>query len=152
MVNKTKKRNGKKQSFKNRIANYILKRSIRDVCCENEVDRDKLIDKILYLYKKIAGYSDEESEYLDWLNNDLLIFIGYYSDLDTNKDKEGQQLWKELDQKMLKNIKITDTNNYLGYKGQVDLDKIKDLLKEVPLFYLWGFLGFSYDKEENMRK
>ena len=73
---------------------------------------------------------NEENDYLSYLNNDIVVFIGYKIDLEKNKDIEGVKLWNTLDRKMYKNKKL-------------NLAKIKLLLNELPLFYLLSLLGYS---------
>ena len=76
-------------------------------------------------YKKFDG-----TEYLNMINNDLIGLIGYYSDLEKEKDKEGMRLWRELDKQMLENKDVKE-------------EKVVGLLNEVPLYFLLSFLGFA---------
>ncbi len=59
--------------------------------------------------------------------------IGYKITLRENKDKIGLKLWDELNQLTLKNNKINK-------------NKIKELLQEIPLYYLLSFLGYAHYK------
>jgi len=77
---------------------------------------------------------NEPDEYLNYLNNDLVKFIGYLVDLKKNKDNEGVKLWNEIDKKMYQN-------------KMVDQTKIEKLLKDVPLYFLLSFLGYASYKE-----
>jgi hypothetical protein len=138
----TKKIQKKKTTtLKNKINKHIFKNG--DICCESNVKRPIIIELIFNNYMnvdKIKGsYKDE---YLDWINNDLLFFIGSTSDLMDKKDKDGLQLSKLLDNKMLKDKK---TNREL----------ITKLLMELPLYYLLAFLGYSsyykYDAVNNFK-
>ena len=47
---------------------------------------------------------NEPNEYLNYINNDLVKFIGYLFNLKKMKDKEGIQLWNQIDKKMYENI------------------------------------------------
>ena len=60
----------------------------------------------------------------------MIGFIGYYSDLEKEKDKEGMRLWRELDKEMLENKDVKE-------------EKVVALLNEVPLYFLLSFLGFA---------
>jgi len=75
-----------KKNIKKQISNYILKKG--DICCEDDFERQKIIDSIFNIYKTMDTH-----HYLDSLNNDMLIFIGYFIDLKKNNDKEGMKLW-----------------------------------------------------------
>ena len=113
--------------LKNKILKYISK---KDICCIENIDKKVIIEKILLNYKKIGIMYNEENDYLSYLNNDIVVFIGYKIDLEKNKDIEGVKLWNTLDRKMYKNKKL-------------NLVKIKLLLNELPLFYLLSLLGYS---------
>lgn len=111
------------KTLKKRIHKYISKKT--DICCETKIKRNLAIQQILEKYKKFDG-----TEYLNMINNDLIGFIGYYSDLEKEKDKEGMRLWRELDKKMLENKDVKE-------------EKVVGLLNEVPLYFLLSFLGFA---------
>ena len=64
----------------------------------------------------------KKDEYLNWLNNDLLRFIGYKRNLEEIKNKECIIIWNKIN-------KITLT------KSKVNLSKNKSFLKEVPLYF-----------------
>ena len=91
-------------------------------------------DPCKYL-EKICKNMNEPDEYLNYINNDLVKFIGYNIDLKKNKDTEGLRLWNELDKKMYKNKKVNQT-------------KIEKLLLDVPLYFLLSFLGYASYKED----
>ena len=118
---KSKKNN---KNMKKEISNYILKKG--DICCEEDFERDKVIEQIFNLYQNN----------LDSINNDMMIFIGYFIDLQKTKDKRGMELWNYLDGQMppTKNTKKDEKN-------------IKTLLKSLPLFYLLSFLGMAHYKQ-----
>ena len=121
---KSKKNNKNIKNIKKEISNYILKKG--DICCEEDFERDKIIEKIFNLYKNN----------LDSINNDMMLFIGYFIDLQKTKDKKGMELWNYLDEQMphTKNTKKDEKN-------------IKTLLKSLPLFYLLSFLGMANYKQ-----
>lgn len=119
------------KTLKNKINKYIYKK--KDICCEDDIDRKLAIEDIFTLYSEIANFMYEKDEYLSYIDNDLLKFIGYKIDLDKINDKEGIKLWEKMNNKMLKNKKL-------------DKNKIIELLNDVPLYYLLSFLGYAYYK------
>ena len=121
---KSKKNNKNIKNIKKEISNYILKKG--DICCEEDFERDKVIEKIFNLYQNN----------LDSINNDMMLFIGYFIDLQKTKDKKGMEIWNYLDEQMpsTKNTKKDEKN-------------IKKLLKSLPLFYLLSFLGMAHYKQ-----
>jgi hypothetical protein len=122
----------KRRTLKSRLHKYF---SRKDICCENEFDRTVAIQQIIDKYKKIAQKLNIKDEpYISYINNDLLIFIGYKYNLQENKDVPGIKLWDELNQRMY-------TNKTL------DEQKIVRLLREIPLYYLLSFLGYATYKE-----
>jgi len=121
--NKTRKR-----SIRSKITRYIIKK--HDICCEKDIDRNIVIKEIFAKYKEQARFLNEEGEYLNYINNDLIVFIGYKVDLEKNKDEEGLKLWMELDRRMYKDNRISSS-------------KIIKLLHKVPLYYLMSFLGLA---------
>jgi len=126
----------KNKTLKNRIHKYIFKK--KDICCEKDIDREIVINKIFEKYKKIAENFYEGELYLDYINNDLLTFIGYFIEL--KKNSEGSKLWIDLDKRMYKDnnpsTKILDEQN------------IKSLLHELPLYYVLSFLGYACCKSD----
>ena len=46
---------------------------------------------------RTATLSGEKEEYLSYIDNDLIKFIGYYVDLKNANDQEGMYLWKRID-------------------------------------------------------
>jgi len=121
----------KNKTLKKLINKYILKK--RDICCEDDIDRKLVIDDIFALYIEIADFMYEKDEYLSYINNDLVIFIGYKNDLEKKRDSKGIKLWDFINSKMYINNKIDQT-------------KIIELLNELPLYYLLSFLGNAYYK------
>ena len=118
----------KNKTLKNKIHKYICKK--KDICCEEDIDRKVVIEKIFERYKKIAEFMYEKDLYLEYINNDLVLFIGYAIELKNKKDTEGLSLWNEIDKKMYKNNKLDESN-------------IKSLLVDLPLYYLLSFLGYA---------
>jgi len=117
------------KTLKQKINKYICKK--KDICCDNEFDRNLVIEDIFTLYREIAEYYFEKDEYLSYINNDFIKFIGYKIDLERNKDKEGVMLFENINRKMSLNKKV-------------DKMKIIKVLNEVPLYYLLSFLGSAY--------
>jgi len=128
------KYNMKNKTLKNKIHKYICKK--KDICCEEDIDRKIVIEKIFECYKKIAEFMYEKDLYLEYINNDLLIFIGYSIELKNKKDTEGLNLWNEIDKKMFKNNNLDESN-------------IKSLLEDLPLYYLLSFLGYACYRTTN---
>lgn len=120
-----------KKTLKNKINKYICKK--RDICCEDDIDRNLAIQNIFMLYREIAEFMHEKEEYLSYINNDLVKFIGYRIDLEKNNDNKGVRLWDKIDRKMYVNKKLDEA-------------KIIKFLHEVPLYYLLAFLGTAYYK------
>lgn len=87
-------------------------------------------------YVSIYNYENKE-EYLNFITNDLVVFIGYKLDLVKN-DRNGAALWEDLDRE-------------LGGK-KPDLIKIKTVLEELPLSFLLAFLGTSAYKLKIVEK
>jgi len=110
------------------MTNYILKKG--DVCCEKDIDRKKVIEDIFSLYQEIAEFMFEKDEYLAYVQNDLLVFIGYRMELEEGNNKEGVRFWDGL-------LRLTMNDKKL------DKNKITRLLKNVPLYYLLAFLGYA---------
>jgi hypothetical protein len=121
------------RTLKNKIHHYISKK--QDVCCENDLDRNVVVQQILDKYKTISKLANEPEEYLSFLNNDLLVFIGYKVDLKTHHDTEGVALWNQMDKRMYENKRINE-------------QKIIRLLKDVPLYLLLACLGYASYKEQ----
>ena len=121
----------KKSKIKTKISKYIFKKG--DICCEEDFERDKIIDNIFNIYKEMSSKS-----YLDSINNDIIVFLGYLIDLTKTKDKEGVKLWNYFNEQM-PNIK----------DKKKDEKNIKTLLKSLPLFYLLSFLGSAHYKLSN---
>lgn len=125
----------RKRTLKRKIQQYISRK--QDICCERDFDRSRIIQQIINKYKKIHKNGKPYGEpYINYLNNDLLIFIGYKFELVKNKDMEGVQLWDEINQRMYANQMLSE-------------EMVVRLLHEVPLYYLLAFLGYASYKESN---
>ena len=130
-MNKNKSK--KIQKFKKKISSYILKKG--DICCEDDFDRKKLIDQIFNVYKEISP-----TDYLDTINNDIIIFIGYFIDLKKSNNINGINLWTEIYEQMP-----------LTKNKKKDAKNIRELLFSLPLFYLLSFLGMSNYKNNDLK-
>ena len=91
----------RRKTLKSKIHNYISKN--QDICCERDVDRKVVIQQIVEKYKKVCQSMNEPGEYLNYINNDLVKFIGYKGDLKKNRDVEGAKLWNQMDKLMQEN-------------------------------------------------
>ena len=125
------KNNKTRKKLKYKINDYILKKS--DICCEEDLDRPVVIEKIFKSYEKVAEFFGEKDDYLSYIANDIPKFIGYKIDLQKFKDKKGVRLHNMLYNSTLK-------------KKEANKDKIIDLLNKVPLYFLLSLLGYSYCK------
>lgn len=122
------------KTLKNKIHKYISKK--KDICCEDIIDRNIIIDQVIDKYKKYGKKMKEpSSEYINWINNDILIFIGFKTEMEKKKDKEGIQLYEILDKNMYN-------------KNNLDINNIKKLLNDMPLYFLLSFLGYASYKEQ----
>jgi hypothetical protein len=124
MANNQKKR----RTLKKTMTNYILKKG--DVCCENDIERKLVIQDILATYQELADFLFEKELYLGYVQNDLLVFIGYRIDLEKGNNKEGLRIWDGL-------ARMTETSK------NPDKQKIVKILHNVPLYYLLAFLGYA---------
>lgn len=127
----TVNRNGTKRKTKKVITNYVLKKG--DICCEKDLDRNLAIEDIFALYEEIADFMFEKENYLDYIQNDLVIFIGYRMMLEKANNKEGVNIWDAIFRRTMKNKVVNKA-------------RIVELLQDVPLFYLLAFLGYAQYK------
>ena len=118
------------KTLRNEINKYIFN---NDIGCEDDIDRKLVIQDIFTLYSEIADFMYEKDEYLSYINNDLVKFIGYKIDLEKKNDNEGVRLWNKIKSKVTLH---KDPNK----------EKITEFLNEVPLYYLLSFLGYAYYK------
>ena len=127
-VSKTK---NTKKTLRKQITNYFCETKEQDICCESDYDRENIVSEILAIFKKkYVGYANE---YLEWIANDIQIFIGYRVNLEKAKNIKGVKLWDLFE---FKTKKLSELN-------------IKKLLMELPLYFLLAFLGSSYIKLKN---
>ena len=127
-----KNKTNQKNKTSKKIHHYISK--TKDICGEEDIDRDVVIQQILQKYRSICEKMGEPKEYLNWINNDILLFIGCKVDLMDKKDKEGDKLWEYL-------------NNEMMTGNKVSISKVKELLMNVPLYFLMAFSGYASYKE-----
>ena len=111
------------KTLKNRLKKTISK---YDICCEENINRERVIQQIIKAYKKVSKQFAEPNEYLSYLNNDMSVLIGYSMDL----DKERIKLTNDMDKKM-------NQHNVLNQH------KIELLLHDAPLSYLLSLLGYA---------
>ena len=104
-----------------KITDYISKKEIKDICCEEDYDRNKIIAELFKLY-------DDD---LDTIDNDIIKFIGYKMELDKTNDKVGVKLWELIE-------KSISTNN------KSSKNKIVKILHDLPLYYILAFLGHAH--------
>ena len=121
-----------KRTLKRKITNYISSTDEQDICCEDDYNRHLIVAEIIRIYKSI--YGDCNDEYLEWLDNDLIGFVGYKSRLEDKKDTVGLKLWEE----------IFKTNR--DDSGNLNKDITTTLLIDLPLYYLLAFLGSAHLK------
>jgi len=105
------------------ITDYICKKG--DINGKEYVERKIVIKEIIKLYKKIADKYAEKELYVDYINNDISVFIGIKKFMEKKKDKEGIILWDLLSQN-------TQT-----------IEQVIKTLDEIPLYYLLSFLGYA---------
>ena len=125
------KNNKTRKNLKYKINDYILKKS--DICCEEDLDRPVVIEKIFKNYEKVAEFFGEKDDYLSYIANDIPKFIGYKIDLQKDRDNKGVRLYNMLYNSTWKN-------------KEANKDKIIDILNKVPLYFLLSLLGYSYCK------
>jgi len=115
----------KRKTLRKNIHTYISKK--KDICCEEDVDRDIVIDSLFKLY------SNSKDDALETLHNDFCKFIGYKNNLKSARDQQGLDLWNQIDKSGYKDNKINE-------------EEVKKALHEVPLYFLLSFLGYGYYK------
>jgi hypothetical protein len=118
------------KTLKKKLTKYFCETKDKDICCESNYNREMIVEEIIAMYKKMfIGYADE---YLEWIDNDILFFVGIRVDLEKAKNKEGVKMWDYISAKTMKK-KLSDVT-------------IRTLLMELPLYYLLAFLGNTYLK------
>jgi hypothetical protein len=130
---KTLKKNVMKynKTLKKKLTKYFCDTKERDICCETDYNREEIIEEILTMYKKM--FIAYENEYLEWIVNDIVFFVGIRIHLEEEKNMEGVKM---LDYISSKTKKLTEVNT-------------RTLLMELPLYYILAFLGRTYLKFKN---
>ena len=129
---RTKRLKRTSKTLKKRIHKYICK--TKDICCEEDIDRNVAIEQVFTLYNAIASETGDyaaKDEYLSFITNDLTKLLGYRITMEKNNDKEGVKLSNEIDTVMYKTKKI-------------DTTKIREILHNVPLYYLLSLIGWGH--------
>ena len=128
------------KTLKKRIHKYICK--TKDICCEEDIDRNTAIEQVFTLYNAIASetgdYADKD-EYLNFIDNDLTKLLGYTITMEKNNDKEGIKLKNEIDTVMYKTKKV-------------DTIKIREVLHNVPLYYLLSLIGWGHYRLSELQR
>ena len=125
---KTKKNN----TLKKKISQYFCETKEQDICCETDYNRKEIVEKIMTMYKEI--FNNTEDNYLDWIDNDIVGFIGVRNFLQNDKNFKGVKMW-----------------NFLASKTK-NKENIHQTLMELPLYYLLAFLGSTYLNYTNFLK
>ena len=118
--------------MKEKINDYVTK---HDLCGENTVNRLAVICQIIDSYKRMCTRMNQADSYLEYLNNDIVQFIGHRNGLLKKWDSQGLTLWDEMNTQMYKSNKLNE-------------HKISLLLQEVPLYFLLSLLGNVSYKEK----
>ena len=104
--------------------NYISKQG--DIGMSQDINKKELIKELIRIYKEKWG----KDEYVDWLHNDLLMLVGFKTDLEKSKDTTGVKLWNSIDKKV-------------GGKSST-LPRIKKILEELPTYALTSLIGYHF--------
>lgn len=125
----------KKTTLEKRITEFICKRG--DVCCLDELPKSKVIKALFKTYKKTFENETPPHEYLNWLYNDITGLIPTKLCNYNQSEKVvtiGNKIAEDIN-------KILDIDN--NEKDEtVLINKLTNLLKQLPLFYLLGLLGY----------
>ena len=128
------------KTLKKRIHKYICK--TKDICCEEDIDRNIAIEQVFTLYNAIASETGDyttKDEYLNFITNDLTKLLGYTITMEKNNDKEGIKLSNEIDNVMYKTKKVDKT-------------KIIEVLHNVPLYYLLSLIGWGHYRLSELQR
>ena len=128
------------KTLKKRIHKYICK--TKDICCEEDIDRNTAIEQVFTLYNAIASETGDyatKDEYLNFIDNDLTKLLGYTITMEKNNDKEGIKLKNEIDTVMYKTKKV-------------DKIKIIEVLHNVPLYYLLSLIGWGHYRLSELQR
>jgi hypothetical protein len=112
------------KTLKRNVHRYISKQ--KDICCEENVNRDIAIQHLFDLYSDISG---NENTALDEMHEDFMKFVGYKKN--DKKNYQGQLVYNQL-------------NKETRSKGVLDKEAMMSALHEVPLYYFLSFLGYAY--------
>ncbi len=116
------------KTLKKKLTKYFCETKDKDICCESNYNREQIVEEIMTMYKKMfIGYADE---YLEWIDNDILFFVGIRVDLEKEKNVEGVKMWKYIASKTKKTSEVNT----------------RTLLTQLPLYYLLAFMGTTYLK------
>ena len=126
--------NVKKTALENRITEFICKRG--DVCCLDELPKSKVIKALFKTYKKTFEHEEQPHEYLNWLYNDITSLIPTKL-CEYNQSEKVDEVGSKIAHDMNKILDI-DINEK---DEKVLINKLTNLLKQLPLFYLLGLLG-----------
>ena len=137
---RTKRVQRTSKTLKKRIHKYICK--TKDICCEEDIDRNIAIEQVFTLYNAIASETGDyttKDEYLNFITNDLTKLLGYTITMEKNNDKEGIKLSNEIDNVMYKTKKVDKT-------------KIIEVLHNVPLYYLLSLIGWGHYRLSELQR
>ena len=137
---RTKRVKRTSKTLKKRIHKYICK--TKDICCEEDIDRNTALEQVFTLYNAIASETGDytsEDEYLEFITNDLTKLLGYTITMEKNNDKEGIKLSTEIDNVMYKTKKVDKT-------------KIIEVLHNVPLYYLLSLIGWGHYRLSELQR
>ena len=137
---RTKRVKRTSKTLKKRIHKYICK--TKDICCEEDIDRNTAIEQVFTLYSAVASETGDyptKDEYLSFIDNDLTKLLGYTITMEKNNDKEGLKLKNEIDTVMYKTKKI-------------DTTKIREVLHNVPLYYLLSLIGWGHYRLSELQR
>jgi hypothetical protein len=143
-LTKNGNKNATRKGLKQRMLNYYRSKTIPDLCCEKDYNREVLIGQLFTLYEAMATMNaslGDEVDYLDNLYNDVFFFLstGSYK----IEDKESENISKILTRHM---IKKDETG-----AERVDKNGVIFVLTNVPLYYLLAFLGRTYSTFKKMK-
>ena len=143
-TSKNGNKNATRKGLKQRMLNYYRSKTIPDLCCEKDYNREVLIGQLFTLYEAMETMNatlGDELDYLDNLYNDVFFFLstGSYK----IEDKESENISKIMTRHM---IKKDETG-----AERVDKNGVIFVLTNVPLYYLLAFLGRTYSTFKKMK-
>ena len=142
--NKNGNNNATRKGLKQRMLNYYRSKTIPDLCCEKDYNREVLIGQLFTLYEamsKMSAALGDDLGYLDSLYNDIFFFLstGSYK----IEDKESEAISQIMTKHMIKK----DANGV----EKVSKNGVIFVLTNVPLYYLLAFLGRTYSTYKKMK-